>query len=202
MARVTAEQATRSARIFGEDDAFADGSDLVAGAADALHAGGDGGRGLDLNDHVDGAHVDAELERRGGDDGADLSGLEVGFDFGALGGGERAVMGAGEGLLGEVVDEAGEALGGAAVVDEDEGGLAGEDDGEEAGRDGGPDGGTFGGLGKVDGRRGGLELPCPQPQGHGAPPGLPCPQLQGRGAPGCGVPVGMWWKNLQWELQL
>ena len=65
------------------------------------------------------------------------------FDFGALGGGERAVVGAGERLLGEIVDEAGEALGGAAVVDEDEGGLAGEDDGEETGRDGGPDGGTF-----------------------------------------------------------
>ena len=62
--------------VFGEDDAFARGSDLVAGAADALHACGDGGRRLDLDDHVDGAHVDAELEGRGGDDGADLSGLE------------------------------------------------------------------------------------------------------------------------------
>ena len=96
----------------------------MAGAADALHAAGDGGRRLDLDDQIDGAHVDAELERRGGDDGADLSGLEKVFDFGALRGGERAVMGAGEGLLREVVDEAGEAFGGAAVVDEDEGGLA------------------------------------------------------------------------------
>ena len=133
--------------VFGEDYAFADGSDLVAGAADALHTGGDGGRRLDLDDHVDSAHVDAELEGRGGDDGADLSGLEEVFDFGALGGGERAVMGAGEGLLGEIVDEAGKALGSAAVVDEDEGGLAGEDDGEEARRNGGPEGGAFrGGL--------------------------------------------------------
>ena len=29
--------------VFGEEDAFADGADGVAGAADALHAAGDGG---------------------------------------------------------------------------------------------------------------------------------------------------------------
>ena len=75
------------------------GADLVAGAADALHAGGDGGRRLDLDDQVDGAHVDAELEGGGGDEGADLPALRMVFDFGALRGGERAVMGAGEGLL-------------------------------------------------------------------------------------------------------
>src|SRR5271168_573927 len=45
--------------VFGEDDAFADGSDAVAGAADALHAAGDGWGRLDLDDEIDGAHVDA-----------------------------------------------------------------------------------------------------------------------------------------------
>jgi hypothetical protein len=59
---------------FGEDDAFAGDSHLVAGAADALHAGRDGGRGFDLDDEVDGAHVDAEFEGGSGDDGADGAG--------------------------------------------------------------------------------------------------------------------------------
>ncbi len=183
-----------------------DGSDLVAGAADALHAGGDGGGRLDLDDHVDGTHVDAELERGGGDDGADLSGFEEGFDFGALGGGERAVMGAGEGLLGEVVDEAGEALGGAAVVDEDEGGLTGEDDGEETRRDGGPDGGTFGGLGKVDGRlMVGKSSHVPNPRDMGHPLDSHVPNCRDVGHPGMGYQWGCGGKifngNFNFELE-
>ena len=40
----------------------------VAGAADALHAARDRRRRLDLDDEIDGAHVDAELERRGRDE--------------------------------------------------------------------------------------------------------------------------------------
>ena len=72
--------------VFGEDDAFAGDSNLVTCAADALHASGDRGRRLDLNDEVDGAHIDAELK--------------LVFDLRALGGGEGAVMGAGQGFLG------------------------------------------------------------------------------------------------------
>ena len=53
-----------------KDDPFADGPGLVAGAADALQPAGHRGRRLDLDDQVDGAHVDAELERRGGDQSA------------------------------------------------------------------------------------------------------------------------------------
>ncbi len=41
---------------------------LVARTADALQATRDRSRRLDLADEVDGAHVDAELERRGGDE--------------------------------------------------------------------------------------------------------------------------------------
>ena len=77
MARVTAAQATRSARYLGKRCLRSTASDLVAGAADALHAAGDGGRRLDLDDQIDRAHVDAELERGGGAEGADLSGLET-----------------------------------------------------------------------------------------------------------------------------
>ena len=50
-----------------EDDPFADRVDLVAAAADALQAARDRRRRLDLDDQIDGAHVDAELERRGRD---------------------------------------------------------------------------------------------------------------------------------------
>ncbi len=49
--------------IFWIDDGVADGADVMAGAADALHAAGDGWRRFDLNDEIDGAHVDAEFER-------------------------------------------------------------------------------------------------------------------------------------------
>ena len=48
--------------VFGKENALADGIDRVAGAADALHAAGDGRRRLDLDDEIDGAHVDAEFE--------------------------------------------------------------------------------------------------------------------------------------------
>ena len=54
-----------------KDDALADRARLVAGAPDALQAARDRRRRLDLHDEIDGAHVDAELERRGGDQRAD-----------------------------------------------------------------------------------------------------------------------------------
>ena len=47
--------------VLGEDDALAGCADGVAGAADTLHAGGNGGRGFNLDDEVDGTHVDAEF---------------------------------------------------------------------------------------------------------------------------------------------
>ena len=51
-----------------EDDAGADLLDAVAGAADALQAARHRRRRFDLDDEIDRAHVDAELERRGGDE--------------------------------------------------------------------------------------------------------------------------------------
>ena len=70
--------------VFGKENAFADGVDGVAGAADALHAAGDRGRRFDLDDEVDGAHVDAEFEGGGGAEGFDLAGLELLLDDRAL----------------------------------------------------------------------------------------------------------------------
>jgi hypothetical protein len=55
-------------------------------------------------------------------------------------------MGAHQRFAGELVDGAGNALGEAAAVDEDEGGGVGADELEELGMDGAPDGGADGGL--------------------------------------------------------
>ena len=84
------------AAMLGEEHAAGDLADLVAGAADALQGAGDAGRGLDLHDEVDRAHVDAELETAGGDHGGQAAALEVVLDEGALLLGDRAVVGAGE----------------------------------------------------------------------------------------------------------
>ena len=61
---------------LGEDATDADLIDAVPGAADALQPAGDGLGRLDLHYEVDGAHVDAELERAGGDEARQLAGLE------------------------------------------------------------------------------------------------------------------------------
>ena len=124
---------------LGEDAALRGVADAVARPADALQAGGDRLGRLDLQHEVDGAHVDAELERRGGDEARQLAGLELLLDHEALLAGERPVVRAGDGLLGELVQAQGEALGGAAVVDEDDGGAVGPDLLEELGVDRGPD---------------------------------------------------------------
>ena len=58
------------AAVLREDLARARLADLVAGAPDALDAARHRARRLDEHDEVDGAHVDAELEARRGDDAA------------------------------------------------------------------------------------------------------------------------------------
>jgi hypothetical protein len=133
--------------IFGIDDGVADGTDAVTGATDALHTTGDGGRRFDLHDEIDGAHVDAQFEGRGGDDSAKSAELETIFNVFALRDGDAAVMGADQSFTSEIVDGAGNAFGEAAVVDEDQGGAMFADEGEEFRMNGGPDGGPSGGLG-------------------------------------------------------
>ena len=53
---------------------------LVTGPADPLQAAGHRGGRFDLDDQVDGAHVDAQLEAARGDDRGQPSGLEVLLD--------------------------------------------------------------------------------------------------------------------------
>ena len=79
--------------MLGEEHAAADLADLVAGAADALEGAGDARRRLDLDDEVDRAHVDAELEAAGRDHAGQPAALEVVLDQRPLLLGDRAVVG-------------------------------------------------------------------------------------------------------------
>src|ERR1022692_3615621 len=126
--------------VFGEENSLANRVYMMAGAADALHAAGDGGRGLDLNDEGNGAHIDAQFQSRSGAEGTNLAGLQLLFNDCALGGGQGAVMGAGNGLAGQLVEGPGETLGYLAAVDEENGGVALANELEEAGMNGVPDG--------------------------------------------------------------
>ena len=64
----TTAASRRSPRYFGKITPFDRRADLVAGPADPLEAAGDRRRALDLDDEVDRAHVDAELEAARRDD--------------------------------------------------------------------------------------------------------------------------------------
>src|SRR5579859_2306312 len=138
--------------VIGEDDAFGNRSDGVAGAADALHAAGDRGWRFDLDDEIDGTHVDAELEGRGGAEAFELAGFELLFDDQSLRRGQGPVVGANDILSCELVQRTGEAFGDLAAVDEEDRGGSFADDLEEAGVDGIPDGDALWGL---TGRAGG-----------------------------------------------
>ena len=106
------------AAVLREDHALARGANVVAGAADALHAARDRRRRFDLHDEVDRAHVDPELERRGRDERAQLAGLEGVLDLDPLLARDRSVVRAHERLAGELVQGAGEPLRQAPAVDE------------------------------------------------------------------------------------
>ena len=68
--RTTTAASSRSPRCFGIERALARLADGVPGAADALQAAAHRTWRLDLDDEIDRAHVDAELEAASGDDAA------------------------------------------------------------------------------------------------------------------------------------
>ena len=70
--------------VFREDASLRHGVQLVPGATDTLQAARNGLRRLDLDDEVDRSHVDAELERRRGDETRDLPRLQQLLDLDAL----------------------------------------------------------------------------------------------------------------------
>ena len=101
-----------------EHDPFADGIRLVAATSNALQAARHRGRRFDLHDEIDRAHVDAELERRGGHECLDMAGFQQILDVAALRARDRAVVGSHERFARKLVERAREALGKAAAVDE------------------------------------------------------------------------------------
>jgi len=133
--------------ILREHEAAAGHIHLVAGAPDALQPARHRGRGLYLDNEIDGPHVDAELERRGGDERADLPGLQPVLDLRALVPRERAVVGLDEDLARELVQRAGEPLRDPAAVHEEQRRAVGADVLEQARMDGAPDGAAHGPLG-------------------------------------------------------
>ena len=108
------------AAVLREDDALARRADLVPGPADPLQAAGHARRALDLDDEIDGAHVDAELQRARGHEGGQPAGLELLLDREALLAGDAAVVRLDQLLAGEVVQALGEPFAEAAAVDEDD----------------------------------------------------------------------------------
>jgi len=125
--------------IFGEKNALTDCIDRMAGTANALHAACDGGWSFDLNDKVDGTHVDAEFESGRGTESFDLTGPELLFDDGSLIGGERTVVGASDLFAGKVVECTGQSLGNLTAIDEQDGRLALTDEFKQAGMNRIPD---------------------------------------------------------------
>ncbi len=104
MRSAIAAASTRSPRWVGKMVPREADADAVPGAADALQPGGDGERRAHLHDQVDGAHVDAELQRGGGDDRRQPALLEHLLDHRALLARDRPVVGAHQVLAGEVVE--------------------------------------------------------------------------------------------------
>ena len=84
---------------------------LVAGAPDPLQTARHGLRALDLDDEVDRAHVDSQLERRRRHETRDLAALQELLDLDALLARQRPVVGTGELALRQLVEAEREALG-------------------------------------------------------------------------------------------
>ena len=120
ISRVTTAHSSRSPRYLGKMTPLRRLADLVAGPADALEPAGDRPRRLDLDDEVDRAHVDAQLEAGRGHERGQPALLERLLDLQPLLARERAVVGADELLAGQLVELQRQALGQPAAVGEDD----------------------------------------------------------------------------------
>ena len=135
----TTAHSSRSARNFGKIRPLLVSPTLWPARPMRCRPRGDGLRRLDLEHEVDRAHVDAELQRRGRHQAGQLARLQLLLDDRALLAGERAVVGAGDVLLRELVEAQREALGAAAVVDEDDRRAVLADEPQQLGVDRRPD---------------------------------------------------------------
>src|SRR5205814_2670434 len=127
------------AAVLREDDAFRRRTDLVSGTADTLESSRHACRALDLDDEIDRAHVDAELETRGRDNRRKPAGLEFLLDLEPLLAGDAAVMCADQVFAGELVEPMRQPLGEPATINEDDRALVGPDELEDPRMDRGPD---------------------------------------------------------------
>ncbi len=125
-----------------EDDAFAHRVDLVAAAADALEPAGHRGRRLDLDHEINRAHVNAQLERRSGDERSQLTGFQQVLDLDALRAREGSMMGPHQRFAGQLVQRARETFGEPAAVDEDQRGPVRTNQLQQPRVDRRPDGGA------------------------------------------------------------
>ena len=130
---------------LGEDAALGRVAHVVARPADALQPARDRLGRLHLQHEVHGAHVDAQLERRGGHEAGQLAGLQHLLHHGALLARERAVVGAGDlhvlvlALGRQLVQPHGQPLGAAAAVHEQDRAAVLLHQLEQVGVDGRPD---------------------------------------------------------------
>ena len=129
---------------LGEDHPARDVVDAMARAPDALDPARHRLRGLHLDHQVDRAHVDTQLQARGGDQARQASGLEQLLDDQPLLASQRAVVGTRDLLTGQLVEAQRQPLGAPAVVDEDDRGPVLADRLEDLWIDGGPDGAAGG----------------------------------------------------------
>jgi hypothetical protein len=107
--------------VSGDEDGGRGFVHAVIGAADPLQQAGHTFRRADLQHLVDAAPIDPEIERGGGDDGAESSSGHRGFDAAALFDVQAAVMdGDGEGFIVMFPDFLEHQLGLGAGVDEDD----------------------------------------------------------------------------------
>ena len=111
----------------------------MTGAPDALDAGRDTRRGFDLQHQVDRAHVDAELERRRGDEAAKGPCFQLVLDEQSLLARDRPVVRSYEVFARQLVDARRQALRQASRVDEDDRRAMRLDQLEQSRVDRGPD---------------------------------------------------------------
>jgi hypothetical protein len=124
---------------LGEDAATADVADRMTRPPDSLETPRHGLRRLDLDDEVDRAHVDPELQGRRRHQARQLAGLQHLLDHESLLAREGSVGGAGDLVLGQLIQSQRQPLGGAPVVDEQDRRPVRLNELEQLGVDRGPD---------------------------------------------------------------
>ncbi len=111
----------------------------VPGATNPLHAPRHGAGRLDLDHQIDGTHVDAQLERTGGDDAAQQAAFELVFDDDSLLASKRTVVRLDQLVAGELVEVGRQALGLTPGVAEDDRAAVGQHLGKDRWVDAVPD---------------------------------------------------------------